>query len=258
MNLELKDKVAFIAGSSRGIGLAIAKAFAAEEAKVCITGRDANALAGAHRMLAESSDPGQVASLACDMTKPQEIDRALGHALCVFGRLDAVVASVGSGYGPSGWNITAADWQSAVETNLLASVMLATSALPILISGGAGSITFISSITGCEAMPAPIPYSASKAALHSAMKNFSRAAGPHGVRVNAVAPGNILFPGGSWERKLAERKEFFEEYIAAEVPLRRFGTAAEIASTVVFLSSRQSSFTTGACFVLDGGQTRVV
>ena len=88
------------------------------------------------------------------------------------------------------------------------------------------------------------------------MKNLSRLVGPEGVRVNAVAPGNILFPGGTWERKLSERGEFFQQYIASEVPVQRFGTPEEIAATVVFLSSPRSSFTTGACFVVDGGQTR--
>jgi 3-oxoacyl-[acyl-carrier protein] reductase len=257
MNLDLKGKVAFVAGSSRGIGFAIASAFLAEDASVCITGRDTATLAGAHRTLAEAGDPERVSSIACDLTKPAEIDRALRHAVNLFGRVDAVVASVGSGTGPSGWNTTEADWQSALGNNFLPSVMLAQAALPGLIAGGGGSITFISSITGCESLPAPIAYSAAKAALQSAMKNLSRMVGPNGVRVNAVAPGNILFAGGSWERKLAERRDFFEQYIAAEVPVRRFGTPEEIASTVVFLASPRSSFTTGACFVVDGGQTHI-
>ncbi len=173
-----------------------------------------------------------------------------------WGRIDAVVAAVGNSSGPGGWNITLDDWRSSLGVNLLPSVMLAQSALPGLIDGG-GSITFISSIAGCEALPAPLAYSSSKAALHSVMKSLSRIVGRNGVRVNAVAPGNILCPGGVWERKLAERKEFFEHYIASEVPVGRFGIPEEIASAVVFLSSPRSSFTTGACFVIDGGQTRI-
>jgi 3-oxoacyl-[acyl-carrier protein] reductase len=76
------------------------------------------------------------------------------------------------------------------------------------------------------------------------------------VRVNAVAPGNIYFPGGSWERKLAERPEFFEQYLQSEVPLKRFGRPEEIADAIVFLASERASFITGSCLVVDGGQTR--
>ena len=256
MNLQLKGKVAFIGGASRGIGLATAKAFLQEEASVCITGRNPVDLSAAHRLLAEQGHGGKVTSLACDLTKPHEIDRALIHLQNVFGRIDAVVAAVGTGSGTAGWKTTADDWHSALDVNLVASVMLAQAALPGLIAGGGGTITFISSIAGTEAISAQLPYSSAKAALHCAMKNLSRLVGPEGVRVNAVAPGNILFPGGTWERKLSERGEFFQQYIASEVPVQRFGTPEEIAATVVFLSSPRSSFTTGACFVVDGGQTR--
>jgi len=138
----------------------------------------------------------------------------------------------------------------------LGSMALASTVLPHLIARGAGSLTFTSSIVGCEAINAPITYSATKAAVQGAMKSLSRLVGPQGVRVNAVAPGNVLFPGGSWERKLAERREFFEQYIQSEVPLQRFGRPEEIANAVVFLASERASFITGACLVVDGGQTR--
>jgi 3-oxoacyl-[acyl-carrier protein] reductase len=76
------------------------------------------------------------------------------------------------------------------------------------------------------------------------------------VRVNAVAPGNVLFPGGVWERKLAERKEYFEDYVRHEVPMQRFARVEEIADVVVFLASERASFVTGSVVVVDGGQTR--
>ena len=115
---------------------------------------------------------------------------------------------------------------------------------------------FISSIAGWEALKAPLTYSVAKAAVLSAMKNLSHLVAEKGIRVNAVVPGNILFPGGTWAKKLAKKTRFFENYIFTEVPLQRFGRPDEIADAVVFLSSERASFITGACLVVDGGQTR--
>ena len=256
MYLGLEDKVAFIAGSSRGIGLAIACAFLRERAKVVITGRNVEPLEEASALLTAEADPQRVLSIRGDMTDPTEIRRALNEAVSAFGGLDAVVANVGSGIARGGWDLTLDDWWSALNINLLGGMVLASAALPHLIARGGGSLTFISSIVGCEAINAPVTYSAAKAAVQSAMKSLSRLVGSQGVRVNAVAPGNVLFPGGSWERKLAERREFFEQYIQSEVPLQRFGRPEEIADAVVFLASERASFITGACLVVDGGQTR--
>lgn len=255
MDLGLHDKVAFVAGSSRGIGLAIARAFLREGAKVVITGRSAEALEEATALLITEAGAQRVLSIQGDMANPSDIQCAVDETVSAFGGLDAVVANVGSGIARSGWELTLDDWQSALNINLLGSMALASAALPHLIARGSGSLTFISSIAGCEAINAPVTYSAAKAAVQSAMKNLSRLVGTQGVRVNSVAPGNVLFPGGSWEHKLAERRGFFEQYIQSEVPLRRFGRAEEIADAVVFLASERASFITGACLEVDGGQT---
>ena len=256
MNLGLDGKAAFIAGSSRGIGRAIARAFLREGARVAISARDAVTLAKTSAELSSEFSPQHVLSIKADLTDREDIERALGEAVSVFGGLDAVVANVGSGTARGGWELNLQDWESALKENLLGSMVLASHALEHLIARGGGSLTLISSIAGCEAISAPVTYSAAKAALLNAMKNLSRLAGPRGVRVNAVAPGNVLFAGGSWERKLADRPEFFEEYIRNEVPLQRFGRPEEIADSVVFLASERASFITGSCLVVDGGQTR--
>jgi 3-oxoacyl-[acyl-carrier protein] reductase len=256
MDLGLHDKVAFIAGSSRGIGLAIARAFLREGAKAVITGRNTAPLEEAKSLLVTESGVQRVLSIQGDMTDPADIQPALAETVAAFGGIDAVVANVGSGTARDGWELTLDDWQSVLNINLLGSMALASAALPHLIARGGGTLTFISSIVGCEAINAPMTYSAAKAAIQSAMKSLSRLVGPHGVRVNAVAPGNVLFPGGSWERRLAEQREFFEQYIRSEVPMQRFGRPEEIADAVVFLASERASFITGACLVVDGGQTR--
>jgi len=258
MDLGLHDKIAFVGGSSRGIGLAIARAFLREGAKVVITGRNVESLEEARNHLNREGGSQRVLSVRGDMTDTADIRYALDETISAFGGLDALVANVGSGTTRGGWDLSLEDWQLTLKVNLLGSMVLAGAALPHLIARGGGSLTFTSSIAGSEAVNAPVTYGAAKAAVQSAMKSLSRLVAPHGVRVNAVAPGNVLFPGGSWEHKLAAQREFFEKYIQSEVPLQRFGRPEEIADAVVFLASERASFITGACLVVDGGQTHSV
>lgn len=256
MDLGLSGKTALVCGSSRGIGLAIARAFLREGGNAILTGRDASALDEAKAAVASESGAERVLSVQADLTDPADIQRTLDTGTAAFGGLDVVVANVGSGTARAGWELDLEDWESALKFNLSGGMVLAGAALTRLVARGSGSLIFISSIAGYEAIDAPVAYSAAKAAVLSAMKNLSRLVAPKGVRVNAVAPGNIYFPGGSWERKLNERRDFFEQYIQSEVPLKRFGRPEEIADAVVFLASERASFITGSCLVVDGGQTR--
>ena len=256
MDLQLGGKVAFIAGSSRGIGLAIGQAFLRKGANVVLSGRDATALQEAAAALVKTAAPSRVLTVAGDLTEPDEIHGAFNEITAAFGGVDVVVANIGSGTARTGWELSLEDWQVMLKTNLLGAMGLASAALPQLIARSGGSLTFISSIAGREAIDAPVTYSAAKAAIQGAVKSLSRLVATQGIRVNAVAPGNIRFPGGSWERQLAERPEQVDAYIRSEVPMRRFGQPEEVADAVVFLASPRSSFITGACLVVDGGQTR--
>jgi 3-oxoacyl-[acyl-carrier protein] reductase len=117
-----------------------------------------------------------------------------------------------------------------------------------------GCLLFISSIAALEAIGAPTDYSVAKAALVALSKQLARKLAPN-VRVNSLAPGNVYFPGGSWDEKIQTDPDRVKKLIEATVPMRRFGTTEEIADAAVFLCSARAQFITGACLVVDGGQT---
>jgi 3-oxoacyl-[acyl-carrier protein] reductase len=257
MNLSLKDRVALVAGSSRGIGRAIAAELLAEGCRVCLTGRDEASLGKAYGELVSEYGDESILKLRADFTEPGTAKQVIDAILARWGSLHMLIANVGSGKGTAGWDIGSAEWNSIFAENLSASVWLAQAAIPAL-SGAGGSIVFISSICAVEATPAPLPYSAAKAALNNYAKNLSRVVADQKIRVNVVAPGNILFPGGSWDKRFRELPEQTRQMLESQVPMRRFGDPAEIASLVAFLCSDRAAFITGSCYLADGGQTRTV
>ena len=257
MDLKLKGKTALVSGATGGIGLAIAQGFLDEGANVAITSRDAGALDRTRAVLKHDALADHLLTIACDVSTPQGSELAVKETVGRFGVLNCVVPNAGAAGYPVGWNAGPDAWQDAVTANLFTATNLATASVPSLIETQ-GAITFISSITGIEALPAPIPYSAAKAAIHALAKGLADDLAGKGVRVNIVAPGNVLFPGGNWDRKLDDpaRRPGIQEYIAREVPMGRFGSPDEIADAVLFLSSARAGFITGSCLTVDGGQVR--
>ena len=259
MDLRLDNQVAFVAGSSRGIGKAIAAALLAEGACVVLTGRDEASLQSAEEELATADRRQRVLAVAGDFADTATIARAYEATIAKFGRIDALVANLGTGSGKPGWEQSAEEWERLFEMNFFASTRLTQAVLPYLLANAnGGSILYMSSIVAIEATAAPLPYSAAKAALVNYSKNLARMLGPKKVRVNTSAPGNIFFAGGSWERHLNTRREAVEAMLQTEVPEQRFGTPEEIASLAAYLCSPQAAFATGGCYVMDGGQTRSV
>lgn len=260
MNLGLTDKVAFVSGASRGIGFAIAAGFAAEGCKVAISARDGNALEDAVRRLSATTGPGRVLGIPADMADEQAAAWAVAQAESELGHIEVAVANAGSGAARGGIELSRGDWQEALDANLFPATVLAGCVLPGMAARRRGCLTVVSSIAGIEAIRAPIPYAAAKAAIDMAVKGYAQQVGGTGVRVNAVAPGNVFFPGGSWARKFedGQKKEIFVRYIETEVPLRRFATPREIADVVIFLSSARAGFVTGAVVAADGGQLRSI
>jgi 3-oxoacyl-[acyl-carrier protein] reductase len=257
MDLGLQNQVVFVAGSSRGIGKAIAAALLDEGACVVLTGRDPEALELATADLATKENYERILPIVGDLGDPAKIEAAYERTVTHFGRIDHLIANLGTGKGVPGWEQSEAEWTRLFELNFFASTRLTQAVLPHLLKNEAGgSILYISSIVALEATPAPLPYSAAKAALENYSKNLARQLGAQKVRVNTLAPGNILFEGGSWEKRLHEQREGVEKMLQSEVPQQRFGKPEEIAALAAWLCSPAALFVTGSRFVADGGQTR--
>lgn len=257
MDLNLKDKVIFIAGASRGIGLGIAECLLAEGAKVALTARGAETLEKTHAALAEKYGAQNLWRMAGDMTQTADIEKALEACEREFGALDGAVANVGISPSPLGVDVTDAEWEQGLDQNLNAAFRLARGALKRMEARKRGALVFISSIAGVDTMGSPLIYGATKAGVNHMAKALSRFAGQTGVRVNTIAPGNIIFPGGSWEaNSTGPRAEAWARWLKREVPLNRYGTPEEIGTVAAFLLSDKASFVNGATVVVDGGQTK--
>lgn len=250
MDSNLSGRKILITGSSSGIGLGTALLMRKLGCQLVIHGRDIEKL----RLAAESLPEAGV--IAADVREFSEAQDLVSKAVRHLGGLDAVVCCVGSGASVSPGNETFDEWQRVFATNLWSTTNVVEACKDVL-SNSKGSIVCISSICGVEAIPgAPVTYSVAKAAVNAYIKNISRPLGERGVRINGIAPGNIIFPGSVWERKFTENPKAVESMLQVNVPLKRLGSVDEIAQFIAFILSDHASFATGEIFVVDGGQVR--
>ena len=249
MELELSGKTALVTGSSRGIGRAIAEALQAEGCKVAINSR--------HAVELEATGAGiGCAAITGDVTRAEDAKKVVSEAVRVLGQLDILVCNVGSGSSVAPGDETAEEWQRVFALNLWSTTNMVQAARSAL-AASCGTVVCISSICGLEVIAgAPVTYSAAKAALHAYVRGIARPLGAEGVRINAIAPGNILFEGAVWEKKLKADAPGVRLMLDSQVALARFGTPRDIAALAAWLASPRSGFATGAIWTLDGGQAR--
>lgn len=245
MDLGLAEKVVVVTGASRGIGRSIALGFAEEGANLAICARQEGALQQTADELRQIGV--QVYSAPCDVADPRALDGFLEGAHKTLHRIDVLVNNVSA--------LAMADdeeaWRANFGADVMASVRAIWKVVPWMKSIGGGAIVHLSSIAGLEAGWPPA-YAAAKAALLSHSKALAISLASDKIRINAVAPGAIEFPGRTWED--VSRATY--DTVLETIPWGRMGTPEEVANAVVFLASERASWITGACLTVDGGEHR--
>jgi 3-oxoacyl-[acyl-carrier protein] reductase len=256
MDLGLTDKVAVVTGSSRGLGLASARALVAEGCRVCLCARGEERLAeAAVEVEASARRPGMVLPVQADVSTVAGVEREIAKTVEAFGGLDILVNNVGKAGGADLLETSDAEWQAALDETLFPAIRASRLAVPLMRQRGGGAIVLIASIWGRES-GGRMTYNAVKAAEISLGKALAQQLAPLNIRVNSVAPGSILFPGGSWHRRQQADPAGMAEFVSRELPFGRFGRAEEVGAVVAFLASHKASWVSGACLTVDGCQSR--
>jgi 3-oxoacyl-[acyl-carrier protein] reductase len=285
MDLGLSGKSALLIGAGRGLGGAAALAMAREGCKVALVARtraDVEARAADCKALGAP----QALAIVADATDPASLRRSVDITAMEFGSLDILVTLVGGSQPGGTAELTGADWEAAYDRNLWPAVRASRYALPHLIASAVrrgfaaehplqqapaiaaistpapglvqrepSVILHVASIYGREG-GGSLTYNTAKAALIALAHEQARELAPRGVRVLSIAPGSVLHPGGSWERRLQKDPAETVAFVQREIPFGRFGTAEEIGDAIAFLVSTRASWIAGACVVVDGGQSR--
>jgi 3-oxoacyl-[acyl-carrier protein] reductase len=247
MKIDLTGRRALVAGGSRGIGLAVARSFAAAGADVAICARQAASLESAAASLEALGH--RISARACDLSRAEEVRAWVEEAAQDLGGIDILVNNA-SAFGRTD---DEAGWAASVQVDLMAPVRACHAALPYLERQG-GSIVHISSTAGLGASVRTPPYGAVKAALMEYTQTQALGLAGKRIRVNCIAPGSIFFKGGVWD-VAQQRNPALYERILSGIPSGRYGTPEEVAQVATFLVSDQASWVTGQTLVVDGGQS---
>lgn len=259
MDLQLKDKVVVITGPAKGMGRAVSLAFAAEGAKLVLTGRDTAAI---EPVAAEARALGVAALVvACDITQTAQAEAMAQQALAAFGRIDVLV-NVAGGSGPigkTGWETTTDEFNEIVELNMTGCFNTIHAVLPSMIEAKSGKVVNVGGTFGMRGRAGRLAYSASKWGLRGITKSFALEAGPYGINVNCVAPGMVDGPRfrdkvcANMAKKLGITLEEAMTRHAADYALKRVSTDTDVANACLFLASDVSRQITGVDLPVDGG-----
>jgi 3-oxoacyl-[acyl-carrier protein] reductase len=256
MDLGLEDKVAIVTGSSRGLGLASAKALAAEGCRVTLCARtDATLQQAAHDVSSVAAGRDRVLTVTADLTRPDGVQSMIDRTVEAFGGIDVLVNNVGLARGSGLLETSDDEWQEAIDHTLMPAVRASRLAVPHMQRRGGGSIVIIASIFGRET-GGRMTYGAVKAAEIGLAKSLAQQLGSSNIRVNSVSPGSILFEGGSWWKRQRDNPAAIADFVKRELPFGRFGRAEEVGDVVAFLASPRASWISGASVVVDGCQSR--
>jgi 3-oxoacyl-[acyl-carrier protein] reductase len=253
MDLKLLGKVALVTGSSRGIGLATAKAFVAEGCRVMLTARSAEQLRQTETSLRTTG--AEVVAHAADVGNPDDAAHLIEATVAAYGGIDILVNNVGgAGGGPRRIADSAdEDWRGVMEINLIQTVRMMRLALPHMKGRPGAAVINIASISGWSPQLAMSgQYAAAKAALIFDTERWALEFAPHDIRVNTVSPGSILAEGNVWDRYRLSNPEHFEDYVSHGFPMGRLGTAEEIADVIAFLASPRAHWINGRNIPVDG------
>jgi NAD(P)-dependent dehydrogenase (short-subunit alcohol dehydrogenase family) len=247
---KLEGKVAVITGGNSGIGLATAKEFKEQGAHVVITGRDQQTLDDARRELGD-----EVLAVRSDTSRLTEIDKLFAVVKEKFGKIDVLFVNAGVGKFAPVEAVTEELFDSMMDINFKGAYFTIQKALPLLNNNA--SIVLNASINAYIGMPNTSVYAASKAALITLARTLSAELVARGIRVNVVSPGPVTTPIYGRLDLTQEALTELSESIRMEVPMKRFGRPEEIAKTVLFLASEDSSFLLGTQIVADGGMSQL-
>jgi NAD(P)-dependent dehydrogenase (short-subunit alcohol dehydrogenase family) len=240
------EKVVLIIGGNSGIGLACAKAFAAEGARVALTGREAATLERARLALGSGA-----LVMRADLADTSGHGTVVEQVRKTYGRVDVLFANAGTGVRRSITRVSEHEWDATMSTNLKGHYFMIQSVLPLMSSGAA--IVINSSVAVSRPRTGNSVYAASKAALSSLTVSLGAELLPKGIRVNAVSPGPIDTPLHTRVAASQAAVRIFKNQVAAGNPMKRWGTPEEVAHAVLFLASDEASFITGATLPVDGG-----
>jgi 3-oxoacyl-[acyl-carrier protein] reductase len=243
IQFDLKDKTALVTGGSRGIGLAVVRAFLDAGARVWYASRTRS---GAHDEL-EAAFPGRISWLHCDVTSEAEATAAVDRVVAEGGRIDILVNNAGITKDNLFFRMSLEDWDAVLRTNLTSAFLFSKPVARQMTRQKSGSIVMVSSVVGLMGNGGQANYAASKAGLIGLVKSIAREIGSRGVRVNAIAPGFIETD------MTAELSEAVREKSVQAIPLSRFGSSEDVAGAVLFLASDASTYNTGEVIRVDGG-----